>query len=201
MRTLAANILEHAQDLPEGVPVSTKELRHLGSRAAVGRALSKLARRGDLMRIDRGIYVRPIETRFGKRAPSVESVVRALACATSEIIAPHGAAAANTLGLTTQVPMRAVYLTWGRSRRFKLGAQTIELRYAPAWQLVLTGRLAGDAIRALAWLGRGHAARAMRTLRRRLPASAFEEIARVQPRLPTWLAQHVNNRRRRPKAQ
>jgi len=33
-----------------------------------------------------------------------------------ETIAPHGAAAANRLGLTTQVPMRTTYLTSGRSR-------------------------------------------------------------------------------------
>ena len=49
---------------------------------------------------------------------------------------PNGAAAANALGLTTQVPMRAVYLTSGPSRRLKLGAQMIEIRHAPIWQLI-----------------------------------------------------------------
>jgi hypothetical protein len=144
------------------------------------------------MRAGRGLYVRPVETRFGKRAPSVGHVIQALAGARGEIVASHGAAAANTLGLTTQVPMRAVYLTSGRSRKLKLGTQTIELRHAPGWQLAMADRPAGDAIRALAWLGEAQAAEALRTLRRQLPASALTEIASARHRLPTWLAQQVS---------
>ncbi|MCV2367017.1 DUF6088 family protein [Roseateles oligotrophus] len=37
-----------------------------------------------------------------------------------EAIVSHGAGAANALGLTTQVPMRAIYLTSGRCRSLKL---------------------------------------------------------------------------------
>lgn len=192
MQQLTARILEHVAGLPEGAPVSAKELLHLGSRAAVDQALSRLVPRGQLLRAGRGLYVRPVETRFGKRPPSVEHVVQALAGSKGEVIASHGAAAANTLGLTTQVPMRAVYLTSGRSRRLKLGEQTVELRHAPGWQLAMAGRQAGDAIRALAWLGEAHAGEALRTLRRRLPASALEEIAGARPRLPTWLAEQVS---------
>ena len=47
---------------------------------------------------------------------------------------PTGAAAANALGLTTQVPVRSVYLTSGRSRTMILGKQVIELQHAPRWQ-------------------------------------------------------------------
>lgn len=192
MPKLTTNILEQMAGSPEGVPVSAKELLHLGSRAAVDQALSRLARRGQLMRAGRGLYVRPVETRFGQRPPSVEQMVKALADSKGEIIASHGAAAANALGLTTQVPVRAVYLTSGRSRRIELGEQTIELRHAPRWQLVMAGRPAGEVIRALAWLGEAHAGEALRTLRRRLPATALEELASARPRLPTWLAQQIS---------
>jgi len=192
MQRLTTKILEHVAGLPEGVPVSAKELLHLGSRAAVDQALSRLAQRGQLMRAGRGLYVRPVETRFGKRPPSVEHMVQALAGSKGEIIASHGAAAANALGLTTQVPVRAVYLTSGRSRRLKLGELTVEVRHAPGWQLAMAGRPAGEAIRALAWLGEAHAGEAIRTLRRRLPASVLEEMVGARPRLPTWLAQQVS---------
>jgi hypothetical protein len=92
---------------------------------------------------------------LGTRAPSVPTVLEALTATTGETIAAHGAAVAILLGLTTQVPVRTVYLTSGPSRRLSFGAQTVELQHAPRWQLSLAGRPAGDAIRALAWLGRG----------------------------------------------
>ena len=192
MQRLSARILERVAGLPESTPVSAKELLHLGNRAAVDQALSRLVQRGHLMRAGRGLYVRPIETRFGKRPPSVEYMVQALASAKGETIASHGAAAANALGLTTQVPVRAVYLTSGRSRRVKVGEQTVELRHAPGWQLAMAGRPAGEAIRALAWLGEAHAETALHTLRQRLPSGALKEIAGARPRLPTWLAEQVS---------
>jgi hypothetical protein len=189
---MTTRILEQIAGLPEGVPVSAKEMLHFGSRPAVDQALSRLVRRGQLLRAGRGLYVRPVETRFGRRSPLVEHLAQALARSRGEVIASHGAAAANMLGLTTQVPVRAVYLTSGRSRRLKLGEQTIELRHAPGWQLEMPGRPAGDAIRALAWLGPAHAGEALQTLRQRLPATEIEEIAGARPRLPTWLAEQVS---------
>lgn len=192
MKVLAARVMEYANGLPEGTPVAAKELLHLGNRAAVDQALSRLVRRGSLMRAGRGIYIRPVESRFGTRPPMVSKVVEGIATQRGESVAPHGAAAANELGLTTQVPVREVYLTSGRSRRLKLGAQVIELRHVPAWQLVLPGRPAGAAIRALAWLGPKRTPEALRTLRGKLPPSELRALVGARGRLPTWMAQEVS---------
>ncbi|HEX7424412.1 MAG TPA: DUF6088 family protein [Terriglobales bacterium] len=192
MAVLATRIMEHASGLPEGTPLAAKELLHLGSRAAVDQALSRLARLGSLMRAGRGLYIRPIESRFGTRAPVASKVVEAIAAQRGESVAPHGAAAANELGLTTQVPVREVYLTSGRSRRLQLGAQVIELRHVPAWQLVLLGRPAGAAIRALAWLGPERASEALRTLQRKLPPTELQAVVAARAGLPTWMAQEVS---------
>lgn len=192
MQTLAKQILEHASRLPEGTPLVAKELLHLGSRAAVDQVLSRLVGRGTLLRAGRGIYVRPVESRFGSRAPSTLKMVEGLANQRGETIVSHGAAAANALGLTTQVPMRAVYLTSGRSRQLKLGAQMVEFRHAPIWQLIFPGRAAGDVVRALAWLGPEKAGEAIRKLSAKLPASELKEVASARARLPTWMAQEVS---------
>ncbi|WP_258120450.1 DUF6088 family protein [Mesorhizobium onobrychidis] len=135
MQRLSEQILAHAGGLPEGTPVSAKSLLHLGNRAAVDQALSRLVERGQLIRADRGVYLRPVTSRFGTRSPSVEQAVEALASQRGEVIVSSGAAAANTLGLTTQVPIRSVYLTSGRTRKMNLGKQVVELRHAPRWQL------------------------------------------------------------------
>jgi hypothetical protein len=191
MQRLTEQILEHAARLPEGAPVAAKSLLHLGNRAAVDQALSRLAERGQLIRAGRGVYLQPITSRFGTRAPSVEQAVEALASQRGEVIVSSGAAAANSLGLTTQVPVRSVYLTSGRTRKMSLGKQIIELRHAPRWQLAMAHRPAGQAVRALAWLGPERAESALQTLKHKLPPAAFGELVAAAPQLPTWLARSV----------
>ncbi|HEX2529415.1 MAG TPA: DUF6088 family protein [Geminicoccus sp.] len=191
MQHLSDQILEYAGQQPEGTALTTKGLLHLGSRVAVDQALSRLVRRGRLLRASRGLYVLPVESRFGVRTPAVEQVVESMAAQKGEVVASHGAAAANALGLTTQVPVRSVYLTSGRSRTLAVGKQTVELRHAPRWQLALARRPAGDVVRALAWLGPEKAEAALQTLKRKLSPSAFRELASIAPQLPTWLARTV----------
>ena len=95
MESLSKRILDEVATLPEATPIYAKALLHLGKRAAVDQALSRLARRGQLPRVGRGLYLRPIETRFGTRAPSVETVLEALKTEGGEMIAKSGASAAN----------------------------------------------------------------------------------------------------------
>lgn len=190
--TLTQQILAQVAGAPEGATLSAKALLHLGSRAALDQALSRLMRRGTLMRVGRGIYVRPIETRFGVRAPSAERIVETIASLRGETVVSHGAAAANALGLTTQVPARVVYLTSGRSRHLMLGAQVVELKHAPGWQLIKAGEPAGEAVRALAWLGPAHAPEALRTLKRKLSESEFRALGATRHVLPGWLAEQVS---------
>ena len=185
---LSEAILHCARTQPEGVMMAAKGLLHLGSRAAVDQALSRLARRGELLRAGRGLYVLPVKSRFGTRAPSLWKTVEALATQRGERIASSGAVAANKLGLTTQVPVKPVFLTSGRSRKLRLGSQEIELRHAPAWQLVLADGTAGDAVRALAWLGPEKAEAALGKIRQSLSAEERGELAGVTAQLPGWLA-------------
>jgi len=191
VQRLTEQILAHAETLPEGTPLAAKSLLHLGSRAGVDQALSRLAERGHLIRAGGGVCLRPVKSRFGARAPSVEKAVEALAVQRGEVIVPNGAAAANALGLTTQVPVRSVYLTSGRSRTMTLGKQLVELRHAPRWQLALADRPAGQAVRALAWLGPEKAESALKALKRKLPPTAFGELVAAAPQFPTWLARSV----------
>jgi predicted transcriptional regulator of viral defense system len=137
MQSLSEHIRAYAEALPEGTPVVVKNLLHLSNRAAIGRALVRLVKEGALLRAGRGLYLCPVTTRFGRRAPMVERIMAALAAQSGEVIVPCGAAMANALGLTTQVPAREVHWTSGRSRTITLGKQVVELRHVPRAQLVL----------------------------------------------------------------
>jgi uncharacterized protein DUF6088 len=96
MNTLPEAILIHARTLPEGGLASPKEFLHMGTRAAVDQAFSRLAKEGKLLRVARGAYVAPVSSRFGTRAPAPEKVVEALAAQSGEVVAPHGATARIT---------------------------------------------------------------------------------------------------------
>ena len=191
MSTLPASILSHAQSLPEGGVLSPKEFLHLGSRAAIDQALSRLSREGKLLRVARGAYVTPVSSRFGTRAPAPEKVVHALAAQSGEVVTPHGANAANALGLTQQVPIREVYLTSGRTRKLKLGGSEVMVKHAPRWMLALGSGQAGAAVRALAWMGPSHVRESLATLRRTLPPSEWRALASARAALPSWMARAI----------
>jgi len=189
---LVQQILAHASTLPEGALLTAKGFLQLGSRVAIDQTLSRLSRTGKLMRTGRGMYVLPVESRFGARAPSPERVVAESARLRGETIAPHGAASANRLGLTTQVPMRTTYLTSGPSRYLKLGAQSIELKHVPHWQLMNASRESGEVVRALAWTGRSQAREALAQLKPRLTSEVREELIASRSSLPGWLAETIS---------
>jgi hypothetical protein len=185
-------IMAEVSALPEATPIYAKALLHLGSRAAVDQALSRLTRRGKLVRVSRGLYMRPIETRFGSRTPSVAETLRAIEKDTGETITPSGAATANILGLTTQVPVRTVYLTSGPSRRLRLGAQTVTLQHAPRWQLALPGHPSGDVVRALAWVGRERGGELMSQMSRSLSRQTMQELLSARGQMPAWMAEQIS---------
>jgi hypothetical protein len=192
MLTIAERILERAQALPEGTLLSAKEFLHLGKRTAVDQALTRLAERKKLWRLYRGIYVRPINTKFGTRAPSPGKVIESIKKAQAETVVPHGAAEANALGLTTQVPAKMIYLTSGKDRTFKLGSQTIKMKHAPQWMLIVSQGEVGKAVRALDWLGKRRAHEALESLKWKLPASEIQELVAIRQALPTWMAKSIS---------
>ena len=192
MSSLPQIIEKRASDLPEGALLHPKALLHLGNRAAIDQALSRLARSGRLLRVSQGVYARPVETRFGSRPPAIDKVVASLSALWGETITPSGGAEANALGLTTQVPARSIYLTSGPNRQLKFGRVTVELRHAPRWQLVAPHRPAGSAVRALAWLGPGEVEANLEIVERRLSKEDIEELAETRAVLPAWLAEPVS---------
>jgi hypothetical protein len=191
MNKIPEKILSHAQGLPEGGVLSPKEFLHLGSRAAIDQALSRLAKEGKLQRVCRGAYVSPVSSRFGVRSPTPEKVVQSMASQRGDMVVPHGAAAANALGLTQQVPIREVFLTSGRSHKLKLGHSEVLIKHAPRWMLSLGTSQAGAAVRALAWLGRVHVGESLSALHQQLPPAEWRTLTAGRAMLPSWMAQAI----------
>lgn len=162
---------------------------HLGSREAVDIVLHRLARKGTVRRLARGVYDFPKEHPvLGPLSPSADAVAKALPGRDRTRLQPAGAYAANVLGLSEQVPAKAVFLTDGPSRTVKIGPTTIQLRRTTAKNMETAGRLSGLLIQALRELGKEHVTPERREhLKRTLPADKRRELIKDLRLAPAWM--------------
>ncbi len=124
---------------------------------------------------------------LGRPAPvDLDATVRALARRDGIRIMPDGLVAANQLGLTNAVPVKASYVTDGHSRTLKVDGRTDRFRHAAPSVLTWAGRPSAPVVQALRWLGRHSAADAevVATLRRRLPDPVKRDLPENRQDLP-----------------
>ena len=161
----------------------------IGSREAVDLVLHRMARKGTIRRLARGVYDFPKEHAIlGPLLPSAEDVAKALAGRDCTRLQPAGAYAANVLGLSEQVPAKAVFLTDGPSRTVNIGSTTIQLRRTTARNMATAGRLSGLLIQAMRELGREHVTpERLERLKRTLPEEKRHELIKDLKYAPAWM--------------
>jgi len=138
-----------------GAVFTPSDFLDLGSRASVDQALSRLADKGTIRRLARGLYDYPkASARFGVLTPGPDVIAQALSDGPGYTLQVSPARAANLLGLTTQVPAKPVYFTDGPTRTKHVGGQTIRFRKASAKTLVGAGKITGAVFQALRYLGK-----------------------------------------------
>ncbi len=161
----------------------------LGSREAVDLALHRLARKGTIRRLARGVYDYPKQHPvLGLLSPAVDAVARALAGRDRTRLQPAGAYAANILGLSEQVPAKAVFLTDGPSRTVRIGPMTIQLRRTTPRNMEAAGRLSGLLMQAFRELGEESVTPERREhLKRTIPADKRRELLKDLRLAPAWM--------------
>jgi hypothetical protein len=161
----------------------------LGGRDAVDKALSRLATRGVVRRLARGLYEYPREhPELGTLSPDIEKVAKALTGKDRIRLQPAGAYATNLLGLSEQVPAKAVFLTDGPSRTVKIGRQEIQLRHTTPRNMAAAGKLSGLLMQAFRHLGQEHITpHRMAHLKRSLPAKERRQLLKDLPLAPEWM--------------
>jgi len=173
-----------------GTVITAAHFSAMGSRVAIDHALSRGARAGTIRKLARGLYDAPRRhPKLGLLAPSTDAVARALAGRDASRLQPSGAHAANLLGLSDQVPVRAVYLTDGRTRTVQVGKRTVALRRTTPRNMATAGRISGTVIQALRWVGRrGVDDRLLDALRRRLTDADRKQLLADIRFAPAWIA-------------
>lgn len=197
--SVTSAILKRVRGRGRGTVFTAKDFLDVGSRAAVDQALTRLARTGRVRRIDRGVYDYPRTLSGGSHTsalwPSTDAVAQAVADQTDSHLQVSGAAAANALGLSTQVPAQVEYLTDGPSRRVRVGNLVVRLKHAGRIDMLLPRTRAGMAIVALRHFGKSSASDSsvLQRLSSTLDDNDKRQLADVRPKLPGWLGSAVNS--------
>jgi hypothetical protein len=172
-----------------GAVFTPADFLDLCSRDSVDQTLSRLTDQGVIRRLARGIYDYPkTSPRLGRLSPDPDAVAAAIARKDGRVVQVSPARAANMLGLTTQVPAKAVYLTDGPSRTKQIGAQTIIMRNAAAKNLVGAGKPTGAVFQALRYLGKdGVDASVVARLSKTIDADTRRALVKDALQAPGWM--------------
>jgi hypothetical protein len=138
----------------------------------------------------RGLYDYPkVDPQLGLLQPSTDDIAKALTGRDATRIQPTGAYAANLLRLSTQVPMKVVYLTDGLSRTVQIGNREITLKRTTPRNMATAGKTSGLLIQALRHLGQRNVDdRIITQLGRRLDANAKAQLMKDIRHVPAWIA-------------
>ena len=172
------------------------DLSRFGSRQAIHKALSRLAQDEFIKRLSRGIYVYPKQHKvLGEIMPATWEIAKAIARQEDARIIPSGAYAANLLGLSEQVPGRAIFLTEGKARKLHIGKQIIELKKVSRKQMVIKGEFSALLHQALKYIGREKVSEQMfDQIEAMLTKERINEINRDKKWVsPIWIAELFND--------
>lgn len=117
-------VRERILGLERGAIFFPSDFDEIATDTAVRQMLSRMVKRGEIIRVSRGIYCYPRSNPalgLDIIPPSAEDIAQRVAERDKVKIIPTGDQALNLLGLSTQVPGNAVYITNGARKKISLG--------------------------------------------------------------------------------
>jgi predicted transcriptional regulator of viral defense system len=184
-------IMKRIRSRGRGWVFTPRDFEDLCVRSTISTSLQRLHESGMIRQLARGLYDYPkTDKQLGELAAPTDDIAKALAGRDAIRLQPSGAYAANLLGLSTQVPMRIVYLTDGRSRTVQVGRRQIILKQTSPRIMATAGRISGLVIQALRYLGQAHVDEGVIAgLDRRLDDDARRQLIKDIRFAPAWIAE------------
>lgn len=193
---IARAVYAYIKSKKTGWVFSTRDFAKISSNtAAIERALSRLKMNGEIKRLRKGLYYKPIYGQWGEVPPETKEIVRAIERSLKTKIMPSGAAAANMLNLTTQVPAKTVFYTTHSPSNVKIGNFNIEFKKISPAKLSGRGKRAGLILNAMNYLGEkevGNFSTQMKIARLITEKDKVILKRAAQPQ-SKWLRESVNN--------
>lgn len=163
---------------------------HYGTDVAVRHAFSRLCKSGVLIRLSAGIYLYPqFDKEIGVIYPSIEKIAKEIAKQEKARIIPTGVYALNILGLSTQVPMRVVFLTDGTPRIINIESEaSIKFKKTAPKYLFFKSKLVSLIVFALREIGENKATSEQLSKIKELLKNEKQEIIKSDLQLaPAWV--------------
>ncbi len=158
MQSVEYKIEKTIKSKPRGSLLFPEDFSYKGSAESVRKALQSLRERGIIKSVSHGIYVRPvIDEYIGEVLPTAEEVAKAIEKRDKIRLVPTGSYALHALGLSTQIPLKLVFLTDGAPRTIAVGNRTIKLKKTTPRNLKARGKISSLVIQALREIGKDNA--------------------------------------------
>lgn len=179
----------------KGTIIFPNDLAHLGSNEAIRQGLSRLVKENKLIRLEKGIYLYPeIDAEIGVVYPAIEEIAEAIARRDKARIIPTGIYALNRLGLSTQIPLKALYLTDGSHRVVKIKNRIISFQKTNPKILSIESELLVMLISALQSLKKDNISDETRMkIREILLKNHQENIFKELNKAPVWIAKLIKS--------
>lgn len=193
MSAIADKIMKRVRGKGRGWVFTPKDFIDFGTRGSVDMALSRLVQAGTIRRVGRGLYDYPERhATLGRLSPNVDGLARAVSRQGGDRVTSSGAAAANRLGFSTQVPAKATYATSGPTRVKNVAGRTLTLKHARAPVIDKASDRANSVLQALAHIGKDRIdADTIRQLARRLDDHDMKALIKARPKMPGWMGDVV----------
>ena len=157
--SIAADIEKRIAETKPGSVFVPSDFYDIASVDNANAVLSRMAKRGDIMRAMRGVYAKPkrVEELDADVPPTPDAVAHAIARNNKWVIAPSGDTALNRLGLDTQVPAVYEYVSSGPYKTYQYGRFAITMKHRANRDLLDCSPVTCLVIQAIKAIGRGAA--------------------------------------------
>jgi len=155
VQSIEKHIKEKISHKNRGALLFPDEFSKIGSSEAIRLALHRLEKEGFIKRVAQGIYVRPKLSKYvAEVIPSAEEIANGIAKRDKIRIVPTGVYALHALGLSTQVPMKLVFLTDGAPREIRIVKSIKKIKKTTPKNLLSKGKISSLVIQALREIGK-----------------------------------------------
>lgn len=173
---------------------SKNDFLDLGNDTAIRKALSRFEKKGTIRRVLRGIYDYPRISNLLNEfmGPKLDELASAIARKSGWRIQPSENTALNLLGLSTQVPVQAVYLSDGPSKTYPIGNRELIFKNRSLKESGFKHSESELVVQALKALGQERiTAETLNKLKQVIPSTKWQLIQRDTKAAPAWVCDTI----------